>query len=146
MGLCTTKSLLVPPQTKNFPFPPSKDCASKNITCSVPLECSSWPETHKKLVINPVFVGKNRFFADFAKIFCFLVFTPQFVEFRAYYAMKTFFYGLHSRIRGKKFLCSPKIVYAPPVTLPWRQARLYCTAILICNNIFRGVIFCSDDR
>ena len=33
------------------------------------------------------------------------------MEFRAYFAMKTFFYGLHSRIRGKKdFLPPPKIV------------------------------------
>ena len=73
---------------------------------------SSRPDIPKILVIHPVFMGKNRFFADFAmKILFFLVFTPKFAhfamktfffsvfipefeEFRAYVVMKTFFIGL----------------------------------------------------
>ena len=79
--------------------PPNKKCAPSKrglcpkITGSVPLECSSGPETPKILIINPVFVGKNSFFADFA--------------------MKTFFYGLHSRIRGKVFVPLQKLFMSP---------------------------------
>ena len=71
-----------------------------------------------------VFVGKNRFFADFAmkvlffvltpefahfvmKTF-FLIFTQEFGEFRGYFVMKNFFHGLHSRIRGKKVFVTPQ--------------------------------------
>ena len=96
--------------------PPSEDCASKKVTGSVPLDCSSGPETPKILFINPVFVSKNRFFADFT--------------------MKTFilFFGLHPKIRGisrifydedlflwsslsnsrEKSFCAPKKLHMPP--------------------------------
>ena len=63
-GPCPPNHCLCPP--KREMCPPSENCAPKKVTCSVPLECSSGLETPKILVINPVFVGKNRFFADFA--------------------------------------------------------------------------------
>ena len=53
---------LWPPNEKYAP--PSEDCAPMKATGSVPLECISGPETPKILVINSVFVGKSRFFAD----------------------------------------------------------------------------------
>ena len=76
----------------------SKGCVPKKVTGSVPLECSCRPETPKILTINPVFVGKNLFFADFA--------------------MKPFFLVSSLEFEGKKFLCQPppppsEIVYAP---------------------------------
>ena len=58
-------------------------------------------------------------------LFFLLVFTPKFEGFRAYFAMKTFFYDLHSRIRGKKvFEPAPKHCLCPPpsqVTPLWRR-------------------------
>ena len=105
----------------------------------VPLECNSRPETPKILVITPEFVSKNCFFADFAiktlflwfhprireisrifrtKIF-FLVFTPEFVEFR-----KDLCFLVHSlEFEVLKFLCIlPQIGLCPLVTLSWRWA------------------------
>ena len=58
---------------------PKRGLFPKKVTNSVALECSLGPESPKMLVINPVFVSKNRF--------C------------AYFAMKTFFFYLHLRIR-----------------------------------------------
>ena len=112
--------------------PPSEDCASKKVTGSVPLDCSLGPEAPKILFINPVFLSKNRFFADFA--------------------MKTFilFFCLHPKIRGisrifydedlflwssllnsrEKSFCAPKKLHMPP------QSRYSgagpATAHLIC--------------
>ena len=74
--------------------PLSEDCASKKVTGSVPLECSSGLETPKILIITPEFVSKNRSFADSA--------------------VKTFFcfYCRHSRIRGNKVFVPPKKNYS----------------------------------
>ena len=108
-GPCPPNYCLCPPNENCAP-PPSEDCASKKVTGSVPLDCSLGPETPKLLFINPVFLSNNRFFADFAMKTCILFFGlhTKFVEFRAYSAMKTFFYGLHSQTRGKKFFVPPK--------------------------------------
>ena len=127
--------------------PPNEDCAPKTVTGSVPLECSSGPETPEILVINPVISGKNRFFADFA-FFCFwsspqnwhisrwspffwsssqnswnfahisrrlffFVFIADFVEFRVYFVMKTFFVVFTLNSREKSFCAPQKTVYAP---------------------------------
>ena len=83
-GAVPCKSLLVPPQTKIVP--PSEVCAPKKVTGSVPLKCSSRPETPKILGITPKFVSKNCFFADFAiKILMFCSFTPEFMKIRAFF-------------------------------------------------------------
>ena len=105
---------------------PNGDCAPKKVAGWVPLKCSSRPETPKMLVITPEFVNKNCFFADFviktlflwfhpgicenSRIFCnkelFFVFTPEFVEIRAYFeTMKVFFLVY---IFGKCQKCRPK--------------------------------------
>ena len=87
---------LCPPEQELCP--PSENCAPKKATGLVPVQFSSRPETPKILIITHEFVSKNRFFADSSvKTFCFFF----------------CFFGFHSRIRGKKFLCPPKIVYAP---------------------------------
>ena len=77
--------------------PLSDDCASKKVTGSVPLECSSRLETPKVLIITPEFVSKNCCFADSAVknfLFVFMVVTHAFEE--------------------KKFLCPPKKLFMPP--------------------------------
>ena len=62
--------MAVPPKRERCP--PSGDCAPKKATGSVPLECSLGSETPKILIVNPVFVGKNCFCAEFAmKTFCY---------------------------------------------------------------------------
>ena len=83
-GLCPLIAACAP-QTKILS--PSEDFAPKKITCSVPLECNSRPETFKILVITAEIVGKNCVFTDFAmKTFFlffflfFMVFIPELVE------------------------------------------------------------------
>ena len=125
----TPNHRLCPPPNEKCAFL-SVDCTPKKVTGSVPLECSSGPETPKILVINPVFVGKSRFFADFTiKTFFFvlipevvkftrlffLVFTQEFVEFCEYFVMKTFFlWSSLSNSREKSFCAPQKFVFAPP--------------------------------
>ena len=112
-------------------LPPSEDCVPKKVTGSVLLECTAglgltppkyWP-------LNQYFWARTFFFADFAMKIIFFVFTQKF----AHFAMKTFFftlrprirgvsrifcnedlfYGLHSRILGKKFWGYPKNCFCP---------------------------------
>ena len=96
LGPCHDKSLLVPP--KREMWSPKRGLFPKKVTNSVALECSSGPESPKMLVINPVFVSKNRFCAYFAMKTFFFIFIPEFVKFCAYFAKRIFFCGLHSRI------------------------------------------------
>ena len=64
----------------------------------MPLECSSRPETLKKLVITPEFVSKNCCFADFAIKTLFLWFHPKICwNLRIFLGWRSFF-GLHPRI------------------------------------------------
>ena len=85
------KSLLVPPpQTRSVP--PKRGLCPKKVTCSVPLECISRPETPKILVITPEIVCTNCFFADFAirtDFFC--GFTSKFVEICTFSKKRAFF-------------------------------------------------------
>ena len=96
----------------------SVDCAPKRVTSSVPLECSSGSKTPKILIINPVFVGTNRCFADFAmKTFFFFALHPRIRRIMryAYFAKMTFFFGLHFRIREKYIFVPPqKKKFMPP--------------------------------
>ena len=117
---------------KNCAPPPSEDCAPKKVTSSVPLECSSRPETPKILLTTLEFVSKNCFFADFAiKTLCLCDFTPEFVKICAVFEMKNFLFGLHPIMRGNSqwrplifgphsrirsilfFVPASKFVYAP---------------------------------
>ena len=56
-GLCFPKSLLVLPQTRIMP--PKRGLCPKELTGSVPLECSLMPETSKILVITRVRLNLN---------------------------------------------------------------------------------------
>ena len=119
----------VPPQMRNVS--PCEEWAPWKVTGSVPLECSSGPESLKTLDINPVFVGNNRFFCRFCDDFFFcLVYTQVFVKFRAFFATKTFFMVFTLELEGKSFCVPPKIVYAPIFALLLRQA---CSIPLISN-------------
>ena len=82
------------PPNENFAHPSSKDYAPKKVTGSVPLKCSSRPETLKILVVTLEFVSKNCFFADFAikTLFCGTI--PKIVKIRAFFQMKVFFFFL----------------------------------------------------
>ena len=88
----------MPPQTRIVP--PSEDCAPKKVTGSVPLECSSRPETPKIQVITLGFESKDCFFfADFVLKTHFCGVIPEFVEICAFFEFKSFF-SLHPKIRG----------------------------------------------
>ena len=96
-------------------------------------------KTPKLLVVTPEFVSKNCFLAGkfcnenlflwfnpeihkiraFLEMKTFLVFTPDFVEFRN----EDLCFLVHIR-SIKVFVSLPKFVYAPPVTLSWRRAWL----------------------
>ena len=111
--------------------PPSEVSAPKKVTSSVPMECSSEPETPKILVI----MGKNRFFANFA-INTFLSSSQTSWNFAHILQRRPlFFFGLHPSIfiilrifrdedlslwstlsnsREKSFCAFLKIVFAPP--------------------------------
>ena len=58
------------------------------------MECISRPETPKILVFTSAeFVGKNCFFVEFAmKTVSFCGFIPEFMEIRALFEMRTFFF------------------------------------------------------
>ena len=89
-GPCPPKSLLVPPKWELCPPPPSEDCAPKKLTGLVLLECNWRPEA-KILVITLEFVSKNCFFVDFAiNTVCFCGVTPEFMKIRVYFGTKTF--------------------------------------------------------
>ena len=111
----------------------SEDCPPKKVRGSMPLECSSRPETLKILVTTPEFVSKNCFFADFAINTHFFVVPPwKSWKFIHFFEMKTFFFSVFTQefveIRPKKlcflvhtlefgalnFLCSPKICLCLP--------------------------------
>ena len=129
------------------PCPPNEDCSPNKVTSSVPLECSLGHETPEILVINSVFVGKNRFFADFAmrtfftlfwssslntwnfenilrrrpffNLFIFLVFIPRICGISWIFHDENLFYGLLSRIRRKKvFVPSQKLFMPPKLFMP----------------------------
>ena len=93
-GTMPPKSLLVQPKRKLCPPPPpSEDCAPKQLTGSVLLECNSRPETPKMLVITPELVSKNCFFVDFAtKTVCCCGFTPEFIKVRVVFETMTFYF------------------------------------------------------
>ena len=118
---------------------PKRELCPKKVTGSVPLECSSRPETPKILVITPEFVSKNCFFAVFAiktyhyyflgglhprirgnsRIFrdedLFFVFTPELGYLAHILQWRLLFFGLHSRIPKKKvFVPSQKLFMPPP--------------------------------
>ena len=111
--------------------PPSEDCVPKKVTGSVPLECAAvlGLKPPKYWSLNQFFWARTVFFVDFAMKIIFLSspqnshilrWRPFFFSLRPricgifrIFCDEDFFYGLHSRIRGKKFLGSPKIVYAP---------------------------------
>ena len=106
---------------------PSKDYAPKKVTVLVPLECSTGPETPKILVINQVFVGKNRFckFHDedlllFKKFF--LGLHPRIRRISRIFRDENLFLYSLSNSREKSFCVPTKIVYDTPVALLWRQA------------------------
>ena len=82
---------------------PSEDCAPKKATILVPLKCSI-------LVINPVFVGKNRFFCRFRNEDLFL-------------------WSLLSNSREKSFGAPLKVVYAP---LPSHATLAPSLRLLLC--------------
>ena len=104
----------VPPQ-KDL-CPPSKDCAPKKVTGSVPLKCSSRPDTFKILVVTQEFGSKNCFFRRFCnKDSCFLWFHTESVEIRN----EILCFLVHTLEFGAlNFLCPPKFVYAPPPPPP----------------------------
>ena len=119
------KSLLVPYQTRNM-LPPSEDCAPKKVTGSMPLECSSVSEIPKILIINPVFVGKNRFFADFA--------------------MKTFF-ALHPRNRRiVRIFCYEDLFFLHPRILLELEGNMFFPPKLIMPpshaTLVPGLCYC----
>ena len=117
------KSLLVPPQTRNVP--PCEDCATKKVTGPVPLQCSSVSETPKILIVNPVFMSKNRFFANFAMKIFFFALHPRIRRLSAYFAMMTFLFSFSLSNSKKISFCAPqKVIYSPPPppshdTLAW---------------------------
>ena len=102
-GAVTTQITACAPPKRKLRPPPSEDCAPKKGTGSVPLECSSRSGTLKILIIAPEFVSKIRLVVDSAVKTFFTTF---------------FFSVFHSRIRETKFLCPPKLVYAPPPPPP----------------------------
>ena len=97
LGRAFPNHCLFPPQTINVP--PSEDCVPKesNRLRTTEVQLSETPQI---LIINPVFVGKNRL-SLISRFF--LLFTPDFVELCAYSGKKTFFnffiFNLHPRIR-----------------------------------------------
>ena len=96
--------------------PSSEDCTPNKVTGSVPLECSSGPETPKLLVINPVFVGKKRVFADFAiktGFFLFWSSSQSSLNFTHISEKRIFLCSSLSISREKSFCAPPKIVYCP---------------------------------
>ena len=110
------------------------------------------------LVINTVFVGKNRFFVDFA-MKTFFVLMPKFVKlcacfsrrrpffwsspknlwnfaFRAYFQAKIFFMVFTLEIERKKVFAPPqKLFMLFPVTLLWRRAWLDVLSKFKLNKI-----------
>ena len=113
---------------------PSKVCAPKKVTGSVPRKCSSRPETPKILVVTPEFVSKICFFADFVIKTLFLWFHPRVCEnLCIFWDEKLFlsspqnsrksahilrwrlFFGPHSLIQSINFMGPPlKISLCPP--------------------------------
>ena len=106
--------------------PPSEDCVPKKVTGLVPPECAAiiGLTPPKYWSLTQYFWARTVFFFRFCDENLFFFFSPKFTHF----AMKTFFfslrprirgisrmfcdedlfYGLHFRIRGKKFLCFPQ--------------------------------------
>ena len=60
---------------------------------------------------HPRICGLEPLFRRFHGEDLFFVFTPESVEFRTCFAMKTFFFGLHSR---QSFCAPPKLFMPPP--------------------------------
>ena len=95
--------------TKRELCPPSEDCAPKKVTGTVPLECSSRPETPKILVIPQNSWVKNFFL--------------QISWWRLFFCFQPGIRGISHMLRSEnlcflfslsaKFLCPSKIVYAP---------------------------------
>ena len=122
------------PPTRNVS--PKRGLCPKKVTGFVPLECSSGSETPKILIINPVFVGKNRCFADFAmKTFFFFALHPRIrrIMWYAYFAKMTFFFLVFTfEFEGSIFLFPPKkIIYAP---LP--DHATLAPGLLVLNEVF----------
>ena len=89
--------------------PPNENCAPQKVTGSVPLECSSRPETPKILVITTEFEGKNRFFRRFCGQDLFFRFRIRVISLMLRNENLSFWSSLSA-----KSLCPPKIVHAPP--------------------------------
>ena len=108
-GAMPPKSLLVPPFKREM-FHPSKDCAPKKVKGLLPLECSSGPETPK---IQSIREQKPFFCSSLDENPLFFVFTLEFVELRAYFAIKTFFMVFTVEFGRIVFGAIQKIAYAP---------------------------------
>ena len=108
--------------------PPSENCIPKKVSDLVPLECAAvLGRQPQNTGIYPVFMGKNRFFADFAiKILIFLFFLVFTLKL-AHFATKTFLWSSLSNLRKHSFCASPQNCLCPPppppppVTLLWRR-------------------------
>ena len=136
------------------PPPPSKDYASNKVTSSVSLECSLGSEAPKILIINSIFVGKNRFFEDFAmktfflsssqnsknfthilrrtNLFLFLVFTLEFE-------------GKSFCVCPKNYLCPPSHATLAPGLLPEIVIYKATPRKILTNEFFkRSCSFCCS--
>ena len=91
-GPCPSNHCLCPAKQKMCP--PKRELCPKEINRYGATGVQFGLRHPQILIINPVFVGKNPFFADFA--------------------MKTFFFVLCSRIRGEMFCARSKFIFAPP--------------------------------
>ena len=123
---CPPNLLLVAPQTRNVP--PKRGLCPKesNKLRATGMQFGVWDL--EILIINQVFMDKNRFFA--MKTFFYFVFwftqilrrrpffsvcTPEFVEICAYFVKKTFLcFGPHSRIGGKYVFVPPQKLFMLP--------------------------------
>ena len=141
---------VVPPPNENC-APPSEVCAPKKVASLMPLECSSRPETLKILVVTPEIVSKNLLFCRFCnKDLFFRGSTPEIVEIRAFFEMKTFslfyflvftpkfvaicdenlrFLVLALKFGALNFLWPKKIVYAPQSRYPGAVPGLHQNSI-----------------
>ena len=125
------KSLLVPPETRNVPSSKQGLCPKEsNRLRGTGVQFGVWDP--KIPIINPVFVGKNRFcrFHDenHFLFFVFLVFTPKFVELCAHFARKTLFLVFTLDFEGKMSLCPPPKKFFMPAQSIYSGARpeTYC--------------------
>ena len=134
-GAVAPKLLLVPP--KRELCLPSKDCAPKKVTGSVPLECSSRPETPKILVTTPEFVSKNCFFRRLCDEDPFFGLHPRI---RGISRWRPLFFGSPSQIWNDKVFVPPENYLCPPIPVTLLLRRTCFQPWLYCRFAVVGLI------